>query len=176
MKTRFLLFSTVFLVSILTVFLSNGQVYGKTGSVVSQNENPKKLEVVLQRIYLDGEVSEETIEETVWSMEDFWSKYDKWQLVDMTSRELVFKQEVDDISPLLKTNGYFGINEEGILTIYNGKPAEENIIQSFFQLDLKKLESKQHEDLQKGIPIKSRDRYVKVLETFKNLTTIETTN
>ena len=176
MKTRFLLFSTVLLVSILTVFLSNGQVYGKTGSGVSQNENPKKLEVVLQRIYLDGEMSEETIEETVWSMEDFWSKYDKWQLVDMTSKELVFKQEVDDISPLLKTNGYFGINEKGILTIYNGKPAEENIIQSFFQIDLKKLESKQHEDLQKGIPIKSRDRYVKVLETFKNLTTIETTN
>jgi len=176
MKTRFLLFSTVLLVSILVVFLSNGQVYGKSGSDVSQNENPKKLEVVLKRIYLDGEVSEETVEETVWSMEDFWSKYDKWQLVDMGSKELVFKQEVDDISPLLKANGYFGINKEGILTIYNGKPAKENIIQSFFQIDLKKLESKQQEDLQKGIPIKSRDRYVKVLETFKNLTTIETPN
>ncbi|WP_400242622.1 BofC C-terminal domain-containing protein [Niallia sp. JL1B1071] len=176
MKTRFLLFSAVLLVSIITVISSTGQVYGKSGSTLSLNENPKKLEVVLKRIYLDGEVSEETVEETVWSMEDFWSKYDKWQLVDMTSKELVFKQEVDDISPLLKANGYFGINEEGILTIYNGKPAEENIIQSFFQIDLKKLESKQHEDLQKGIPIKSRDRYVKALETFKNLTIMETPN
>ncbi|CAI9396870.1 MULTISPECIES: BofC C-terminal domain-containing protein [Bacillaceae] len=176
MKTRFLLFSAVLLVSFITIISSTGQVYGKSGSTHSLNENPKKLEVVLKRIYLDGEVSEEVVEETVWSMEDFWSKYDKWQLVDMTSKELVFKQEIDDISPLLKANGYFGINDEGILTIYNGKPAQENIIQSFFQIDLKKLESKQQEDLQKGIPIKSRDRYVKVLETFKNLTTIETTN
>lgn len=172
MKTRFLLCSTVLLVTLLSTipFIGNG------GKVQANEENPKKLEVVLKRIYLDGEVSEEYVEETVWSMEDFWSKYDKWQLVDMTSKELTFKQEVDDISPLLKANGYFGITDDGILTIYNGKPQKENIIQSFFQLDLKKLESKQQENLQKGIPIKSKDRYVRVLETFKSFTNIETPN
>jgi forespore regulator of the sigma-K checkpoint len=139
-------------------------------TVYANTDSPKKMEVILKRIYLDGEISEEYVEESVWSMEDFWSKYDKWQLVNMNTDELVFKQEVDDISPLLKTNGYFGISNEGILTIYNGKPEKANIIQSFFQIDLKKLESKQQENLQKGIPIKTKDRYVKVLETFKNLT------
>jgi len=172
MKTRFLLCSTVLLV----ILLSTNLFVGNIGVVKAREEDPKKLEVVLKRVYLDGEVSEEYVEETVWSMEDFWSKYDKWQLVDMNSKGLIFKQDVDDISPLLKANGYFGITDDGILTIYNGKPEKENIIQSFFQLDLKKLESKQQENLQKGIPIKSKDRYVRVLETFKSLTTIETLN
>ncbi|HWJ80428.1 MAG TPA: intercompartmental signaling factor BofC [Niallia sp.] len=172
MKTRFLLCSTVLLV----ILLSTNVFVGNIGVVKAREEDPKKLEVVLKRVYLDGEVSEEYVEETVWSMEDFWSKYDKWQLVDMNSKGLIFKQDVDDISPLLKANGYFGITDDGILTIYNGKPEKENIIQSFFQLDLKKLESKQQENLQKGIPIKSKDRYVRVLETFKSLTTIETLN
>ncbi|KAB7667311.1 intercompartmental signaling factor BofC [Bacillus sp. B1-b2] len=170
MKTRFLLCSTVLLILFLTVIPITGI------TVEASENNPKKIEVVLKRIYLDGEVSEEYVEETVWSMEDFWSKYDKWQLVDMTSKELTFTQKVDDISPLLKTNGYFGITDQGVLTIFNGKPDKENIIQSFFQLDLKKLESKQQENLEKGIPIKSKDRYVKVLETYKSFTNLESLN
>lgn len=41
---------------------------------------PLEVQVVLERMYLDGEFSQETIKETIWSMEDFWAKYDGWQL------------------------------------------------------------------------------------------------
>jgi forespore regulator of the sigma-K checkpoint len=68
---------------------------------------------------------------------------------------------------LLKANGYFGITEDGILTIFNGRPDKLRIIRPFFQIDIKKLESKKQEELIQGIPIKTKDRYVKVLETFK---------
>lgn len=131
---------------------------------------PLEVQVVLERMYLDGEYSQEIVEETIWSMEDFWAKYDDWQLIDMEEDKVVFREHVDDISPLLKTNGYFGISNDGILTIFNGKPQSSNIIHTFFQLDMGKLESNKQEELKKGIPIKNKDRYVEVLETFKNYT------
>lgn len=131
---------------------------------------PIEVQVVLERMYLDGEYSQEIIMETIWSMEDFWAKYDEWQLMDMEEDKVVFREYVDDISPLLKTNGYFGISNDGTLTIFNGKPQTSKIIHTFFQLDIGKLESKKHEQLIKGIPIKNKDHYVEVLETFKNYT------
>lgn len=132
---------------------------------------PLTVTVILERVFLDGEVSEEIKEETIWSMEDFWSEYSTWQLVDQDEEQVVFQKQIDDISPLLKANGYFGINEDYILTIFNGKPESDKVIQSFFQIDVKKLESRQHEELKKGIPIQSRNKYVEVLEVFKSIST-----
>lgn len=129
--------------------------------------SPLKVTVILERLYLDGEVSEEIKEVTIQSMEDFWAEYASWQLIDQDEEQIVFQKNIDDISPLLKANGYFGITENGVLTIYNGKPSTEKVIQSFFQIDVKKLESHQHEQLRKGIPIQSKDKYVEVLEVFK---------
>lgn len=133
----------------------------------AESKEPYQVEIVLQRVYLDGEISEEKITEKIWSMENFWLKYDQWELVDTYVNGLVFKKQVDDISPLLKANGYFGITEDGTLTIFNGRPHQTNIIQSFFQINIEKLESRKHYQLKKGIPIKTKDRYVQVLETFK---------
>lgn len=130
-------------------------------------KEPIQVEVILQRAYLDGEISEEKVIEKIWSMEHFWVKYEEWELVDTYDKGLVFKQQMDDISPLLKANGYFGITDDGTLTIFNGRPHQTNIIQSFFQLNIEKLESRKHLELKKGIPIKTKDRYVNVLETFK---------
>jgi len=133
-----------------------------------QNREPLHLTVVLERTYLDGELSQEVVHETCWSMEEFWAKYDQWQVTEMSDKQIVLRNKVDDISPLLKANGYFGMTNDGVLTIFNGKPGRSRIIQSFFQLDIKKLESKKQEELIQGIPIKSKDRYVEVLETFKS--------
>lgn len=137
-----------------------------TEAAVSEKQ-PLQVEIILQRVYLDGEISEEKVAESIWSMENFWAKYDQWELVNTYEKGLVFKKQMDDISPLLKANGYFGITEDGTLTIFNGRPHQTNIIQSFFQINLEKLESRKQLQLKKGIPIKTKDRYVNVLETFK---------
>ena len=129
--------------------------------------NPLNMTVILERAYLDGEISQEVVHETCWSIENFWAKYDQWQLVDIDESTFVFRKQVNDISPLLKANGFFGITEDGVLSIFNGRPDQLKIIQSFFQIDIKKLESTKQEELIQGIPIKTRDRYVEVLETFK---------
>lgn len=139
-------------------------------SSIQENDEPLVVTIILQRVYLDGEMSEEKTIETVWSMEDFWAKYDNWKLMDIEKSKAVFRQEIDDISPLLKANGYFGISDEGVLTIFNGRPGGSNIIQSFFQIDLGRLESIKRDQLEKGIPIKNKDCYKQVLETFKQYT------
>lgn len=134
---------------------------------------PKTIQVILSRIYLDGEISEEVIEETILSMEDFWAEYVEWDLIDQDEAQVVFQQKVKDISPLLKINGYFGISEQGTLNIYEGKPSEEKVIQSFFQINTQKLKSHQQQELEEGIPVLSRDRYEKVIKKYKKLTSQE---
>lgn len=124
----------------------------KPAEINHENNDPLKVTIILERKYLDGEISEEQVQETIWSMEDFWAKYENWQLIDMEKEKAVFRRNVDDISPLLKANGYFGLSNDGVLTIFNGRPDSSNIIQSFFQIDLGKLESNKRDKLKQGIP------------------------
>jgi len=154
---------------------NNGGESQQTGSIVQQSKafqvtEPLTVNVILQRYYLDGKTSEEVVKETIWSMEDFWAQYRDWQLVDQQEGQLIFRKNIDDISPLLKANGYFGISEDGTLQIFKGIPAKsEEVIQSFFQIDVSKLESRQQEELKKGIPVISKDHYMQVIESFKTL-------
>jgi forespore regulator of the sigma-K checkpoint len=159
---------------LLFMFIINAEGITKIGAASQidsphpqEKTEPLSMTVILERVYLDGEISQEVVHETCWSMENFWAKYDQWQLTDMDDSTMVFRKQVNDISPLLKANGFFGVTEDGVLTIFNGRPDQLRIIQSFFQIDIKKLESSKQEELIQGIPIKTKDRYVEVLETFK---------
>ncbi|MGP4080541.1 BofC C-terminal domain-containing protein [Pseudalkalibacillus sp. R45] len=128
---------------------------------------PLTVEVLLQRTYLDGESSQEVIYETIWSMEDFWAAYADWQMIDQDLKRVIFEQEIDDISPLSKVNGFFGLTEDGILTIFNGRPHEDQVIQSFYQIDVKKLESNLLEKLKEGIRIETKSDYQEVLNQYE---------
>jgi forespore regulator of the sigma-K checkpoint len=174
---RMIVLSRLFIATgavILFMFIGKAPGMVLTGSATQiddyhdqQKTEPQQVTIILERVYLDGEISEESILESYWSIENFWEKYDQWQLVEMDETKMVFRKIEDDISPLLKANGYFGITDNGVLTIFNGRPGGSRIIQSFFQIDVKKLESKIQAELLQGIPIKTKDRYVEVLETFK---------
>lgn len=157
--------------SLPLLFIHNGSGFAQEKDVsrhVAQAQVAEhKVTIVLQIEYLDGDVSEEVITDTSKSMLEIQEKYKQWELISSKDQTLVFRCKVDDISPLLKANGYFGITEEGTLTIFNGKPKHSKVIHSFFQIDVGKLESRKRQQLLKGIPIRSKDRYQEVLETFK---------
>ena len=165
---------------ILIAFLFGVNFYALTPSekehlkVNKTNDQPSvevlskgKKTIILERVFVDGEVSEEILHVPSVSTKEYMKKFKSWQLVEMDEDQLVFQKQVDDISPLLKSNGYFGISGDGTLSIFNGKPNKADIIQSFFQIDMKKLEGKKQEELLKGIPIKSKEDYTNVLETLK---------
>ncbi len=131
------------------------------------------VKVILQRKYLDGDISEEVSCESISSMQDLWRNYADWQLLDQNEERIVFQKQIDDISPLLKTNGYFGITGDGTLSIFNGRPKTNEVIQSFFQLDVEKLESRKHDELIEGIRIESKDQYLEVLKTYETYSKVE---
>lgn len=166
----FVLLTTIHIaVGVQSTYAKNGSEMVEEGYSSNQIEeySPQIINVTLKRIYLDGEISEETVKETIWAMEDFWAKYESWQLIDMNEKQLIFEKVVDDISPLLKLNGFFGVSEDGTLSIFNGSPEHEDIIQSFFQIDIQKLEGKKRQQLKQGIPVKSKEIFAEVLETMK---------
>ncbi|MDQ0161212.1 BofC C-terminal domain-containing protein [Aeribacillus alveayuensis] len=164
------------IISALIVFISvfqNGKVFANEFNQHVKNEgseisHPLTVKVVLERLYMDGERSEEVKIEKIYSMDDFLLKYADWQFVEHNKNKIVFRKYIEDISPLLKTNGYFGLKDDGTLSIFNGRPGDaKNIIQSFFQIDVGKLESRLHLELEKGIPIKNKEKYLEVIETFR---------
>ncbi|ATA60805.1 intercompartmental signaling factor BofC [Geobacillus stearothermophilus] len=142
--------------------------------VHSASAAPVKMTIVLERQYLDGEMSEEKVTETVDSMTEIWKKYRGWQLVTLDDQTIVFLKTINDISPLLKTNGYFGITDDGTLSIFNGKPGQSSeIIQSFFQIDVQKLESRQQEKLKQGIRVLSKEQYEQVIEMYRHFAVVQ---
>jgi forespore regulator of the sigma-K checkpoint len=131
------------------------------------NTDHLTVEVTLEKQYIDGHIEVEKTSETISSMEDFWANYLDWELVDQTDGLIHFRKEVNDISPYLKTYGYFGLNNS-VLTIFEGTPIEEKAIQSFYHIDTEELESHLFQELNKGIKIKTKEDYENVLETFRN--------
>lgn len=148
-------------------------VLAMTGSERNNYSERDHLTVILQLFYLDGEVSEEIVTEKVTKMEDLWNEYRDWKLVDIYTDQVILKKEINDISPLLKANGYFGLTEDGTLSIFNGRPENMDIIQSFFQIDINKLESKKQQSLRDGIPVRDKDQFQEVLKAFKPYTLIK---
>ncbi|MBS2969854.1 BofC C-terminal domain-containing protein [Metabacillus sp. KIGAM252] len=130
--------------------------------------NGKSITLFLERDYLDGEVSVEIKREPYYSQSHVLARYPGWRLVEKSEKRIVLRKSMNDISPFMKANGYFGLNNEGILSIFDGKPNEEGkVIQSFFQIDVGKLETKRHMELENGIRVASRKKYLHVIETFK---------
>ncbi|QTR84708.1 BofC C-terminal domain-containing protein [Bacillus cytotoxicus] len=154
----------VLLVLFCLSYESNVRVAVTTPNVT---EKEPQVTVLLERMYLDGEVSEEILTEKVANLEQLLQRYKDWQLVDRDDVQIILQKKIDDISPLLKTSGYFGVSDEGILQIFNGVPKNDNAIHSFFQIDMKKLKSYERAKLKRGIRIKSKERFVKTMEKMK---------
>lgn len=111
--------------------------------------------VILQREYLDGDISEETLIKQNTSLKKEYDFYlnKGWELVSMQPGEIIFKKEVRDLSPLIKMNGYFGIGSSDTMANFKGKEEKRHIIQSFFQIVLEKMETHLHEEIHRTIPI-----------------------
>ncbi|MGA9290611.1 MAG: BofC C-terminal domain-containing protein [Anaerobacillus sp.] len=175
------LYPIILLVFLLTVGGASGLAYeGKVegiesneASMESEERGPLEVEVILKTNYADGISTQQTVYETIWAMEDFWSEYADWQLVDQEEGRMVFERNIEDISPVSKENGHFGLTEDGVLTIFDGNPSDDKVIQTFFQIDVGKLESSRRQQLMDGIPIESWYQFEDVIQSFSKMKTSE---
>jgi forespore regulator of the sigma-K checkpoint len=134
------------------------------GNAHAQSE----ITILLQRVYVDGDISEEIYTTDKLSLDYLLQKYEGWKLVDYDDEQITFQKHIDDISPIIKTSGYFGLGDDGTLKIFEGTPSEDKVIHSFFQMDTKKLQSYKKQQLKCGIRVKSKTTFEKVLKDLKN--------
>lgn len=92
-------------------------------------------------------------------------------LVEMNSGERIYERRIDDLSPEMKEHGRFGISPDGTMIFYEESAGGgKTILETFFQLNLDRLESDAGETLKAlkiGIPVRSWKEYEEVLKTFQ---------
>ncbi|MFC7393208.1 BofC C-terminal domain-containing protein [Scopulibacillus cellulosilyticus] len=166
-----LLFSLLF-TSGLFFFDLNGnyshlaQAEQSKSNMTHLQKTPVVVYVHLKKDYLDGISIERTVEEHPLSLKDIFLSYQDWQLVKQTNDNIYFEKRVNDISPVAKTVGIFGLTNDRTLTIFEGNPDKNQIIQTFFQIDTKALEANEVKDLNKGIPVRNKKHFQQVMNAL----------
>ncbi|MEW9667234.1 BofC C-terminal domain-containing protein [Ammoniphilus sp. 3BR4] len=129
----------------------------------------EEVKLVLKKTYVCGTETEEKITRMVPSIDQLFIDFADWELVSNDGNEFVFKKFVQDLGPLCQENGYFGLSEDGTLTLFEGPPKEQKVIQTFFHIDTEKLESSLQNDLallREGIRIHDLAEYNSILSTY----------
>ncbi|UFJ39029.1 intercompartmental signaling factor BofC [Brevibacillus humidisoli] len=128
------------------------------------------LELVLRRTYLCGVKTEEQKELTGETMEQVLAKHRGWEIVSVASEQVILHKMENDIAPSCKENGYFGLSEDGVLTLFNGLPSEQKVIQTFYPINTERMEvslpKEEVELLKQGIRVRDLAEYNSILSTY----------
>ncbi|WP_152619332.1 BofC C-terminal domain-containing protein [Cohnella kolymensis] len=131
-----------------------------------------QVEIVLHRSYLCGEETRKLGTHTTTQAADLLKSHRTWEGTFDSRGQLLIEETVDDLSPLCRKTAYIGMDENGNLALFDGPPGKENIIRTFFQLDVETLETNLTEDrlheLAHGIRVSDRDEYNSVISTFSD--------
>lgn len=87
-----------------------------------------------------------------------------------TSQVLMNKVYIEPVDEKISNDTYFGLDDDGNLSLFEGLPSEKKVVRSFFQLDIEYLESSLPQEiidqLHEGIQITDYAQYNSVLSTF----------
>jgi forespore regulator of the sigma-K checkpoint len=129
------------------------------------------FELVLARTYLCGMKEEERKPVPAEKLAQLLTEYNGWEIISADASKVILLKRENDISPSCKANGYFGLSGEGVLTLFNGLPSGQEVIQTFYQIDTAKMEASLPkevvESLKKGIRVKDLAEYNSVLSTYE---------
>ncbi|WP_187355388.1 BofC C-terminal domain-containing protein [Paenibacillus tengchongensis] len=85
---------------------------------------------------------------------------------------LWLEHTVNDLSPVTKKDAYIGVDEQGNLTLFKGRPAADKALKTFFQMDMGSMKSSLPEEiweqLHQGIRVQDIEEYNSVLSTFSD--------
>ena len=86
--------------------------------------------------------------------------------------EVWLLNHVSELSQLCKQKGYIGLGTSGSLTLFEGKPEKEKVMRTFFQINVKSMETALPKEvvkqLHQGIRIQDLDEYNSVISTFSD--------
>lgn len=145
MNIRIFIILLLILLAILDLFVFNNGTIKKADAAGDKDPTPSvqldedHIKVIFQLFYLDGEIEEETVIKNRVDMDKIWNQYKNWNLIEVNNDYMIFQKEVNDLSPLLKANGYFGLTDHKSFPLLHGQP-KDHVIHLFYQFDLGKLE------------------------------------
>ncbi|MFC0212570.1 BofC C-terminal domain-containing protein [Paenibacillus chartarius] len=159
---------------------------------IVQNDDAKKLADTLAAIEREGKAREVVILKTYvcgderqklgilppGGIRKLHQEHPDWPLTLEEDGTAAFHQSIDDLSPACKETAYFGIDDNGNLTLFDGEPDRDHVIRTFFQLNIHHLESSLPQDtvnhLYSGIRVGDLAEYNSVLSTFSDFAVEET--
>lgn len=166
----------IFLLIIAAVltFSSDKELDKESYELVEQDAKeaniPVETKIKMVTHYVVGDDLTETKTEIIQSIQDIEEKYPQWTITSVKEDEILIERFVEDISPDCKGGAYFSLSPEGYLTLYKGNSDEKKVIETFFRIDVKSLESglpkEPVEQLYQGIPVKDLAEFNSVLSTF----------
>jgi forespore regulator of the sigma-K checkpoint len=144
----------------------------KQGEAVETIKHMKgKLDTYLQKEYVCGEETQELGAFSSQELLDTHKKHPNWT-IDLHEEKVVFAERIEDLSPECKQQAYFGMDVDGNLSLFNGVPGKDNVIRTFFQLNIQYLESslpkETVKELHDGIRVSDMAEYNSVLSTFSD--------
>ena len=96
----------------------------------------------------------------------------EWEASMNGERSVILTEQRNEMLATCKENTYIGIDADGNLVLYEGKPKSERAVRTFFQLDIQSMESSLPpqvlQQLKDGIKISDIDEYNSVISTFSD--------
>lgn len=123
-------------------------------------------------IYLCGEETDSLGRMDAATALKLLSSHPDWTAVMDPDGAVVMEQRVDDLSEACKKNAYMSLDKNGTLSLFDGPPKKEKVLRTFFQLDVRYMESslpkEQIDQLMDGIRVTDKDDYNSILSTFSD--------
>lgn len=155
--------------------LGYGPGYGdarRDKTIAALRERKDDLDLVLHRRYLCGEETRKLGTHTPEEAYDLLLAHREWDAAITSDGTLALQEDVDDLSPQCRKTAYIGMDEDGNLSLFNGPPQKDKVVRTFFQLDVKTLQSsltqEKLEQLVRGIRVSDKDEYNSVISTFSD--------
>ncbi|MEK3882705.1 BofC C-terminal domain-containing protein [Paenibacillus sp. PL2-23] len=129
--------------------------------------------VLLRRVYICGEETEALGPLKPDQVISLLREHSEWSsALDQDERTVMLTERIEDLSDHCKTHAYFGVDRKGNFTLFDGIPKEEKVMRTFFQLDIRYMESslpkQQLDELNAGIRVSDMDEYNSVLSTYSD--------
>jgi forespore regulator of the sigma-K checkpoint len=131
-----------------------------------------EIEVAVHRVYLCGEETKKLGRMRAAEAANLLKAHREWDAAFDRSGRLSLQETVDDLSPACKMTAYMGMDKDGNLKLYDGPPNADKVVRTFFQLDVRAMETNlspaQIKELASGIRVSDRDEYNSVLSTYSD--------
>ncbi|MCY9510741.1 BofC C-terminal domain-containing protein [Paenibacillus larvae] len=135
-------------------------------------------ETIIRKHYICGEEEQRIGKKKAEEIIKLHQSHPDWQMLIGENGNVLFTQDIEDLSPACKQNAYFGIDQQGNFSLFEGEPKKEQVLRTFFQLNIHSLESSLPKEtvdqLYEGIRVKDVAEYNSVLSTFGDYAVEET--